>query len=183
MWTGIGDITITQGGQVRTFTGTGGLLRIDGLTYATGLNVQSQTVTVFLPDATVFHQIREYDAAYTPIEIWCGLIDPVNENFIGSSKVFDGFIDSINETEEQDTAEAELSLVSKMRNGTRAIYTRQSNAAQKERLSTDTGRQWQAISGSVPIFWAKSNSEAATTPDATNSDWFRRIGGRSSDRN
>ncbi|WP_444461604.1 hypothetical protein [Rhodobacter capsulatus] len=155
LWTGIEPFSLMIDGVARTYSGAGGLLSIDGITYAAGTNIQSQSIRLTVLDPKVFTIIRTYEPKYAPVQIHLGLVDPQNETLVGTVKAFDGFIDEIKETESLDGSYCEVSLVSSMRNGSRPLYLKQSDHYQRLRNANDTGRLYASIAGQVTLYWGR----------------------------
>ncbi|WP_444668489.1 hypothetical protein [Cereibacter changlensis] len=160
LWSGLENHTLSVGGINRTYTGAGGLLGIDALTYGIGTNIQQQNVRLTVLDPAFFVAIRDYEPKYAPVELHLGLTDPETESFIGLTKVFDGFIDNIAESETLTNSEAEMTLVSSIRNGSRPLYSKQSDAYQRKRDANDTGRKYASIAGEQTVFWGMKSEKS-----------------------
>lgn len=168
LWTGVEPFAVSVDGATRTYSGAGGLLSIDGITYAAGTNIQSQSIRLTVLDPQVFTIIRTYEPKYAPVQIHLGLVDPATEALVGLVKVFDGFIDEIKETESLDGSYCEVGLVSSMRNGSRPLYLKQSDHYQRLRLASDSGRQYASIAGQVTLYWGrKSDHDTSGSTTAT----------------
>lgn len=155
IWNGIGPMTISVAGQTRTYAGAGGLLSIDDLVYASGTNIQTQNVALSILDPKVVEAIRVYDTTFAPIQLHLGLFDPETEGFLGVTPAFEGFVDSIDISSSMEDATASMTLASAMRNGSRPLYSRQSDADQRKRDPNDKGRLYASVAGNQTVFWGR----------------------------
>lgn len=170
LWSGIESITVPIDGSNRTYSGAGGLLNIDAITYASGTNIQQQSLRLTVLDPSVYTVVRTYEPKYAPAQVHLGLIDPATESFIGTVKVFDGFVDNITETESLTGSECEVTLVSSMRIGSKPLYLKQSDTYQRKRLATDTGRQYSSIAGEIKVWWGMESD----LPGSSEPKFFRK---------
>lgn len=149
--------SFTIDGVNRSYYGAGSLLEISPFQYTTGAEINNQTIKLSGLDPTVIEMVRGYDARLAPAEIHLALLNPNTGALIGVTKFFDGFIDGIVISEADDSAIV-IKLVSSMREGTKTLTHKKSDATLKLRNANDDGLKYADVSGSVKVHWGTDSS-------------------------
>lgn len=137
----------------------GALLDISAPVFASGLDIRTQRATLFSDDAAAVEALRIYDPRLCHAELWLVLQEPSGHEIVGTSCAFRGTVDAAPISEDADGATCELSMVSALQAGTGHGSAKKSEASQKARLSTDTGRDYSSITKAVPVIWGVETKE------------------------
>lgn len=129
-----------------------------------GLEVRSQRVTLFAGSPAVVQAIRLYEPRLAPGELHLAMLDPGTHTVIGTTPVFCGLIDAAAIREQGATATVEVTLVSALQAGTGHAALRKSDASQRLRSATDSGRAYADVAGSVPVVWGGDSMGAYVVP-------------------
>lgn len=156
-WTGEDVCSFDVDGMVREYTGAGALVKLGDMKYEAGMNVQTQRLDFSMVSQEVEDAVSLYDLRLAPAEIHLALFDPDTGAVIGLARAFKGWVEDaqIRETGgmEASSKTLELSLVSSVRAGTKALAAKKSPESQKMRMSTDRGRDYADLAGEVDVEW------------------------------
>lgn len=151
-WTGEDDRTFAVEGVARTYTGAGGLIRMDDPTYESGTNIQMQRMTFSMVSPEIQAAVFQYDTRLAPVEVHLALFDPATGALIGLAPAFQGWVEEPR-VSESGTPTLTLSVASSARAGTRTLGAKKSPESLKQRHPTDEGRKYADIAGDVPVSW------------------------------
>ena len=162
LWTGREDISVTIGGDVRTYTGAGPVVMFPPIRTRVGLTVQMQTVKLAALSDEVENAIRLYDSRLAPVEIHVIRFNADTGDFIGVDRVFRGSIDKAPIITPQKNGEgggASISIVPSSRSLTRGLTVKRSDESQKLR-SNDRFFRYADVAGKVERFWGTARVSA-----------------------
>lgn len=160
-WSDVGTVDaqvidpLTGATVMRTFTGAGTLISIDGVRKAATLAVQAATIRMSQlgnTDAV----LRLYDPRRGRVEIFRGLFEPGTHVQIGPARCrFVGEIDDIQITtpREGEAGSATVTVVPATQQFTRNNPATRSDAQLRQRLATDSARRHVAVVGTWPVNW------------------------------
>lgn len=131
----------------------GAFLDLSAPEFGAGLDIRTQRVTLFSDAPETIQAARIYDLRLCRAELHLGLMDPGGVSTLGTTDVFRGFIESAPISEDGGSATMELSMVSQVAEGTGRAGLKKSDASQRARLSTDTGRAYADIAAKIPVIW------------------------------
>ena len=157
LWSGEENRAFTIGGVVRDYYGAGALLGLDGIVMQTGIGVRLQRISLAAVSAEVAQLLRGYDASLAPCEIHRALYDPLTGSLIAEPlRIWKGFVDQapIPTAEIGGESVVDMSLASAARALTRTLTLTKSDAVQRLR-GGDRMRQYQDVSGKVPVAWGE----------------------------
>lgn len=159
-WTGAEDRSFTVGGVPRVYTGAGGVIKLPPILSRPGAIVQRQTITLSANSPEVAAALDLYDARLAPVEIDVARFDPATKALIGIDTAYRGRIDGAPRStpaKGQAGAEWTITIVSGMRDLTRALVSTRSDASQRVRLLPDTRPdrffRHADLGGAVEGFW------------------------------
>lgn len=159
-WTGDDVRSIDIEGTLWTAY-AGAILDMSPPEYAAGLDIRTQRITLFSDAPETIQATRLYDPRLCRAELHLGLMDPGGVSMIGTAPAFRGFIESAPISEGAGGATCEIGMVSQIVAGTGRAGLKKSDASQRARLSTDTGRLYADIAAEVPIFWGEGKHKNA----------------------
>lgn len=147
------DLTIPVNGQNRTYLGAGGLIDISEINFVTGTDIQSVDVTLAGVDSSAQDLVRAYDSRLSPAELHLGLISIEHGGLVGMASAYEGWLDGTTITGSGSSIDIKITIISKSRVGTKKLTNKKSHEQQLLRDSTDKGREYSTISGSVMVEW------------------------------
>ncbi|WP_375553402.1 hypothetical protein [Roseovarius mucosus] len=169
-WNGLDVRQFTVGEEARNYAAAGSLLGVDPIRGEVGLNVQMHTIRFSsIPSETV-NLINIYDLRGAPIEVHRVLFDPVKAVQVGHPvRVIKGWVEEmpLPRAAEGQSVDIEMTIASAARALTRTLALKKSDAAQRRIDPTDRGREYSAVSGSVPVFWGSGKSQIGVPPTTT----------------
>jgi hypothetical protein len=166
IWTGSTNREFTIGGETRTYLGGGGVLQIENIVSATGLDIRNQRAALNGLFPEVLALSEDYDARQAPVEIHRAFFSTETLELLDApQRLFKGTIDKAVTTraEAGGTATVELTMVSTARNLTQVLAARQSDASQQLR-SGDRFLRHADISGEVPVVWGEAGPSDPPRP-------------------
>jgi hypothetical protein len=155
--------------DTRTFTGTGGLIKISDIPLVNNLTVQNVTISLNQILDRVNDLLRGYDPKQGRVEIYRGLFDPATRKMVAAAECrFVGFIDEIeiNTPKEGDEGGVTITCVSHTQELARSNPDTRSDASQRLRSSTDNFFQDAAVVGDWDFFWGKKSGKLTTNKAA-----------------
>jgi len=164
LWTGDDHMDFVIGGVARTYFGAGGLLSLDPISMATGLEVRMRRLTLAPVAPEVETLIRGYDVRLAPVEIHRALFDPSTRALISEpERIFQGWIDSISIPVPVVGGQAavEVTIASLARSLTGVLALKQSDETLRVRAPTDGFRRYAAQSASIETVWGEKRAKAA----------------------
>lgn len=163
IWDAAYDAELAPEGDARLYLGTPGLFDVKPITYATGTQIRSQSVTMSIGNPAVETIIRGFDVRFAPVELHLAIYDGPGVNLLGISRRFKGTIDGapISFGASGGGATATFKMVSTSRNGTQNAAARKSDEQQSLRQS-DSFRQYAAVSAVVADWWGSKQENKKT---------------------
>lgn len=158
LWNGDDDLTFTIGGAPRTYLGALSRFDVEPITYATGLDVRTQQITLAANAPETEDLVRGFVIRLAPVELHLALLDPVTTDLIDVQPMFRGFINRAPLTTPPigggDTVTIEM--VSRMRSlALPGPALKKTDAAMRRRNATDSFYQYNAIATEVQTEWVK----------------------------
>lgn len=159
IWNDVDTLNVNINGENRTYVGGGSLLEFPSLSFEKGLDIQTQSIALSMLAPEAVTLFRLYDTKFGKIEIHLALIDSQTNSVAATARAFSGIIDGLDISESEDSINATCTIVSSIRAGTRTLSTKQSDASQKLRNPTDTGRIYADITKAVPVTWGQNSDK------------------------
>lgn len=172
-WTGLDAQTITVGGTARVYYGAGSLLALDALTAAADMKVGDWAFKCSQLSPEAVQAFRVYDARLAPIEVHLWYCDPLTGLPLAAPiREFRGTVMEVDlpTPEEGGTATASVTCASDTWRLTRGLTLRRSDAALQARAPGDLFRQYNAVSGVIPVAWGEKLAtpvEAGVAPSGS----------------
>ncbi|MDE4059776.1 hypothetical protein [Phaeobacter gallaeciensis] len=154
---GLDDLTLTLGGEVRTYLAVGALLQSEPITAGSGLAVRVHQLQLAAVAPEVEGLVKGYDTRFAPVEIHRVLFAPNSNQMAGvPHPVFRGMVNSIDfpTVEPGGSPSCTVEVVSETRVLTRTLATKKSDDSHKAR-GGDRFRRYGDISGAVPVYWGE----------------------------
>jgi hypothetical protein len=159
-WTGSEDRAFTIAGVARSYFGVGHVIDVPPIVSRPGGIVQSQRLVLSANSPAIEAALALYDARLAPVEIDVARFDPATMALLGIDPAFRGQIDGAPRTTPAKGgtgAEWTITLVSGMRDLTRALIATRSDASQRSRLlpggAPDRFFRHADLGGAVEGFW------------------------------
>lgn len=163
LWTGIDATTFTVDGENRTYFGAGSILGIDALEAGVGLDVRMLTIQLTDLAPEVAQLVRGYDARLAPVAIHLVLLNHDTRQLIAPPmRRFRGWVDLEEVKDGEDDSQVTLTMASDARRLTRPAPLYRSDAAMRQRASTDRFREYTDIGGRIPIWWGREREDMRT---------------------
>lgn len=162
LWTGEYDQEFTPDATARQYHGAAGLLGQSEPTFETGLSVRTHTVTLGALTPEVKTLLMVYDTRLAPVDIYMAIYDPLTDVLVDLVRTFKGTFDAapISTPEVNGKTTAKASFVSSVREGTRSLPLKKSDANQTLR-GGDRIRKYGEVSGTITTVWG---GEKVSTP-------------------
>ena len=159
LWTGFGNRTINS----ETFTGSGDIMRIDGLEEAADLSSRGTTLTFSgVPSNLVTYALTEEYQGYLAQVFW-GI-----KSVTDVVEVFSGYMDKMTIQDDGDAATIQLTVESRLITLERANVRRYTQASHDSVIATegysnttDTFFKWVTRLQDKQIAWGRSNVDEA----------------------
>ena len=163
LWQGDDHLSLTIGGEARTYYGAGALVGVEPIRAGIGLEVRMLQLVLAPMTPEVAQLLRGYDARLAPVELHRALLSLETGQLIADPiRVFRGWIDEvkIRTGEVGGTGEATVTLASAARGLTRALTLTRSEAEMRRRDAGDAFRQYTDIAGEVGVWWGETRERA-----------------------
>ena len=163
LWQGDDHLSLTLGGEARTYYGAGALVGVEPIRSGIGLEVRMLQLVLAPMTPEVAQLLRGYDARLAPVELHRALLSLETGQLIADPiRVFRGWIDEvrIRTGEVGGTGEATVTLASAARGLTRALTLTRSEAEMRRRSAGDAFRQYTDIAGEVGVWWGETRERA-----------------------
>lgn len=158
LWNGDDDLTFTINGAPRVYLGALSRFDVEPITYATGLNVRTQQVTLAANAPETEDLVRGFLIRLAPVELHLALLDPASTDLIDVQPMFRGFVNRapLSTPAQGGGDSVTIELVSRMR--TMALpgpALKKTNQSHILRDATDDFRQYGATAGEIVTEWVK----------------------------
>lgn len=154
LWNGPDHQQFDVGG-LRDYYGAGNVLGLDRITYGSGLDVRTHTITLAAISPEVEQAVRAYDPRFAPVEVHGLLIDPVQNIIVGAPWLaLRGWVDEVEIRTPAVGSEGgiDLRIASASRALTRTLSLKRGDASQQRR-GGDRFRRYSEISGATGDTW------------------------------
>lgn len=164
MWSGIEDIEatvldpLTGSEKTRTWYGGGNLVAISAVPRVANLTISRVTIRFSGLSDRVNDLIRVYDPKYGTVILYRGFLDPQTRQFVAAARPrFVGQIDSIQFTENENSADVEVTIKNRLQDLTRTSAATKSDPYQRRRSASDTFHKYTVAIGQREYFWGKKS--------------------------
>lgn len=157
IWTGDDDQAFTIDGEPRSYFGGGQIMSVPPIIGEIGLNVRMLTID-FATTPEVEQAVRGYDPGLQRIEIHRAVFDLETRNLVAPpERVFLGTVDEtpIESAEVGGTGSIKLVCASVVRNLTRTVAMKRSNAALRARAPSDGFRKYVVDANTWRVPWGQ----------------------------
>jgi hypothetical protein len=166
LWNGEDVRAFTVDGVSRNYSGAGSLLSVSEISGGVGLDVRMHVVTLSKIPPQVALLIHGYDSRLAPIEVHQVHFDTVKGVVIGDPiRILKGWVEElpVPTPSEGGSENISLTIASASRALTKTLTVKKSDEAQRQISSTDRGREYASVSGSVGVFWGVKNSSGVAS--------------------
>jgi len=159
LWNGEDDLAFTIAGNSRVYLGALSRFEVDPITYATGLDVRTLSLTLAATAPETEDLVRGFIIRLAPVELHLALLDPQTTDLIDVQPMFRGFINRapLSTPAQGGGDSVTIELVSRMR--TMALpgpALKKTHQSQRLRDATDAFRQYGATAGEIVTEWVKT---------------------------
>lgn len=160
-WTGVDHREFTIDGQARLYYAAGAFLKMEPIRRRTGLQVQTQRISLSQIAPEVQMLIRGYEPRHAPVEVHRALFEPLSENLVDEPHVLlRGYIDKVTLTTpaKNEGGSVSIDIATEARSLTKPLQRFRSDATLKERRPGDGFRQYASMAESVDTPWGQEAS-------------------------
>lgn len=176
-WTGDDHQAFTINSVSRTYYGAGAALDLGETVSEVGIVIRTRTVRLSGLAPKVLDMAKAYEARLAPVEIHRAEFDPLTNALIDApERVFKGWVDQIQWTQNAETVECVLTLASIARALTRTQTQKYSDASQRLRDVNDAFFQYVDVSGTTDVYWGEKR--VGGTPGGTVGNLVQKVTSR-----
>lgn len=176
-WTGEDHQAFTINSVSRTYYGAGAALDLGETVSEVGIVIRTRTVRLSGLAPKVLDMAKAYEARLAPVEIHRAEFDPLTNALIDApERVFKGWVDQIQWTQNAETVECVMTLASIARALTRTQTQKYSDASQRLRDVNDAFFQYVDVSGTTDVYWGEKR--VGGTPGGTVGNLVQKVTNR-----
>ncbi len=176
-WTGEDHQAFTINSVSRTYYGAGAALDLGETVSEVGIVIRTRTVRLSGLAPKVLDMAKAYEARLAPVEIHRAEFDPLTNALIDApERVFKGWVDQIQWTQNAETVECVMTLASIARALTRTQTQKYSDASQRLRDVNDAFFQYVDVSGTTDVYWGEKR--VGGTPGGTVGNLVQKVTSR-----
>lgn len=158
LWNGDDDLSFSIAGSPRTYLGALSRFEVEPITYATGLDVRTLSITLAANAPETEDLVRGFIIRLAAVELHLALLDPQTTDLIDVQPMFRGFVNRapLSTPAQGGGDSVTIELVSRMR--TMALpgpALKKTNQSHILRDATDDFRQYGATAGEIVTEWVK----------------------------